>query len=756
MRADDRQAFRSSRIRPGLCAAVATAIAMTCLAYSGASQSLAAVRASKHAPGRRMLSVDDILHFKRLTEVQIAPDGRSLVYVLVAPGHASVDGESSTMWLLDIATKTARPLLDSTAAEAATTPVSPQPRWSPAGSQVAYLSPSSGHLEVWSVDIATGHRRQLTRPDTAVQGDSGSVREFAFSPKGDAIAYVRAFSSDARDQDLSHEKVIALSDHPYLFSREGVDGSYAGSVVIELLSLQSGHRERLTPSLIGASAIRWSPDGTRLVFISFSDAWRDARVAAVDPMLLTVASKKLRPLVKTWSMDYLPAWSPDGKRVAYLSHSPGKPSLFFLAPLMRSLYTIAVDDHGGGRNTPRTISGHDISIWFLRPIIWAKTNVIYAASRSHATARVYAYAPDGQSRRLVTPSQFYVRDFSLSADGRRMAAIFEDANRPPEVYVGDPQTGAFTQLTNLGAAIADIAFGKVEMVKWRSRDDRFDVEGFLIKPPDFMPGKRYPLLVNMHGGPRWIFENGFADINFISGWHSPAQIYAAHGYLVLLPNKRGDESYGADFVNANVKTWGQDVEDDVFGGIDMLVAKGLADPNRLGIMGASYGGSATAWAIAHSHRFKAASIDEGPMNWLSYYSQAYLFNDTWADPFLGGNPSTALDEYVKKSPIIYANRIETPTLMRYGENRFPRPYGMPMQGMELFRALHERGVPADFIYTPTQGHVIEDAGIYRDWIERNLRWFDYWILGKGANPVERILPQRSDKTGARGEVRGTI
>jgi dipeptidyl aminopeptidase/acylaminoacyl peptidase len=269
--------------------------------------------------------------------------------------------------------------------------------------------------------------------------------------------------------------------------------------------------------------------------------------------------------------------------------------------------------------------------------------------------------------------------------------------------------------------------GAVDTVWWRSGDDRFDDEGFLVKPPDFVAGKKYPLLVDIHGGPRGEYQNSFTDVNFDGSYHTPPQVYAAHGYLVLLPNKRGDDGYGSSYVSAHTKHWGDDVTYDMLAGVDALTARGFVDSNRVGVMGASYGGYATAWAIAHANRFKAASIQEGPINLLSYYSQAYLGNDAWMEPFLGGDPSTALEEYLAKSPILFASKIETPTLLAYGEARFPRHFGMALQGMELYRALHSRGIPVEFLYFPGQGHVIAGEASYRDWVARNVRWFDHWL-----------------------------
>jgi dipeptidyl aminopeptidase/acylaminoacyl peptidase len=681
-------------------------------------------------PGRR-LTIEDILHFKRLVDVRISPDANYLLYTLVEPGASNVYGERACLWLVDLTTKRKRKLLEPSLTKSVSVRLTtdPQPQWSPNGRQIGYLSARKGHAEIWLLDVATGATWQLTRPEAAraprLRDAGGTVREFAFNPAGDRIAYVRTFFDTEHQQQVERRKIIAASEYPRAFSLEGVDGSFANESVIESVSVTAGRSDRLTPPLISASGLKWSPDGRRLAFVPLGDTWLPKRISDADPMVLTLGTKRLTRVVRTWSADWFPTWSPDGSTIGYLSVTPELPMM-----ASRALFTIRL---AGGE--PRRISGLKTVPSYRLPVVWANTGVIYAASLDRGTMRVYAFAPDGGSPRLVTPERFHVRAYSLSADGRRMAAIFENANTPPEVYVGDPMTGVFERLTSLGDALQGVALGHVERVTWRSGDDRFDVEGFLVEPPDFAPRKRYPLLVNLHGGPGALYENGFTDVNFTSSYHTPAQLYAAHGYLVFLPNKRGDPSYGADFLTAHVQRWGDDVEYDMLAGVDALVARGLVNPNQLGVMGHSYGGYATAWAISHTTRFKAASISDGPVNLLSYFRQIY---DTWQEPSLGGSPTAAQETYLERSPILYVRNIETPTLLRYGQAKFPRgsSLGMPLQGLEFFNALRERGVPVEFLYHPTQGHVVVDAEVYRDWVARNLRWFDYWVLGEGSNPLE--------------------
>jgi dipeptidyl aminopeptidase/acylaminoacyl peptidase len=695
----------------------------------------------------RSVTLDDILKFDQVTEVELSPDGNRIAYIITCPGSKDAYGslgEYSTLRLLDVRTRETRELTNggfkiqdglqalaigeakfSFIAQSITVP-----RWLPDSSAVAFISKRSGSSQIWLVDVSGGEPRQLTGQSAEAGSVQSSVQDFAISPDGRRIAYVtRTFKSNERDPE-NVKIVVVGGDSTVLKSTSGVQ-----QIAIDVIDITSHKVERLMTgktlySFGWYQLLRWTPDASQLLYLPLPAADLITQ-SKMDLTLFSVKSKKVSVPAETPArkMIFHPDLSPNGTEVAFLTWAITDPERVGTVEVM-SIRTGSI----------RRISGDYTNVWRRLPLVWQKaTNIIYFAGRDKATVRVFALTPTGGPMRRVTPENFYVRDYSLSADGKRMAAIFENANVPPEIYIGNPNAGDFTRLTKLNPQLDKVRLGQVDKIQWRSKDNRFTVEGFLVKPPDYQPGKRYPLLVNLHGGPGALYENCFREVNVFGSAHTPPQLYAAAGYLVLLPNKRGDESYSPEFTRAHIKNWGRgDVNNDTEAGVDYLINHGIADPGRLGIMGHSYGAYAAAWAVTQTKRYKAASINDGFINLLSYYGQAYLNNNEFLNFHFGGNPTEQQALYIDRSPITWAGNITTPMMLRYGNARGPiRPQGIGLaQGLELYRALHERGVPVLLLIHPQEGHTIADLEVYRDYVERNLRWFNYWVLGKGTNPLE--------------------
>jgi len=362
---------------------------------------------------------------------------------------------------------------------------------------------------------------------------------------------------------------------------------------------------------------------------------------------------------------------------------------------------------------------------------------LYIGRYERATGRLFAVDMTSRQWRALTPDTLSLSRYAISRDGTALLVVLENANQPQELYRLNRASGALTKLTDNARALSPMRLGHVEQLAWRSQDRRFTVHGFLVTPPGYDSAKRYPLVVILHGGPGYPFINSFVGVDFAPVF-IPPQLLASAGYLVLLPNPRGDPSYGVEFVKALHDDWGPGPFGDVCAGIDALIRRGRVDPAAIGVAGSSYGGYLTAYAITHSRRFAAASINDGPVDLVSDYGQNYATRAQWAQATFDGPPWTRRAVYVAQSPITFVSRARTPTIMRYGGRSSTddniRPSYMLAQGLEFYAGLRDTGVPVEFVLHPDQGHGITDWGLYKDWVQRNLRWFDHWIRHQDAQP----------------------
>ena len=306
-----------------------------------------------------------------------------------------------------------------------------------------------------------------------------------------------------------------------------------------------------------------------------------------------------------------------------------------------------------------------------------------------------------------------------------MAFLGSNPVTPAEVFVSAMDKFRPVRLTFSNPELRDVALGKMEVVHWQSPDG-MKVEGLVLLPPAFSEGTPCPMLTYVHGGPSGVFAASFSPQIGppypVQAECYPLQVLAGLGYAVFMPNPRGSYGYGEKFRKANLGDWGGGDFRDVMSGIDHLVRLKIADPDRLGIMGRSYGGYLTAWIISQTNRFKAASLGAGMSDLISFYGQTDI--PGYVEYYLGNVPWLNLDRYLRHSPISYAQRIKTPTLILHGEKDFRVP--LP-QAQELYAALKRNGVPVELIVYPRQGHVVTEPKFMRDMMSRNLEWFGRWM-----------------------------
>jgi dipeptidyl aminopeptidase/acylaminoacyl peptidase len=312
---------------------------------------------------------------------------------------------------------------------------------------------------------------------------------------------------------------------------------------------------------------------------------------------------------------------------------------------------------------------------------------------------------------------------SVSKDGRTIVVTMDAPDAATEVYATDPSFTNLRRLTHTNPQLAEIAQGETEVVTWKSSDG-VEVEGVLLKPVGFESGKRYPTLVVAHGGPAGAYVNGFR-----LGGLEGGQVWAGKGWAVFYPNPRGSSNYGQKTLAANVNDWGGGDYKDIMTGVDALVARGIADPDRLAHIGWSYGGYMTAWVITQTTRFKAAMVGAGLTNMWSMYGTNDIPSVLIA--YFGGIPNKqTLPLYLDRSAMTHIDKVTTPTLILHGANDERVPVG---QAYELYRGLKDRGKPTELVFYPREGHGIQEYYHQKDRLQRIYDWVTKYTLGTGGN-----------------------
>lgn len=440
-----------------------------------------------------------------------------------------------------------------------------------------------------------------------------------------------------------------------------------------------------------------------------------------DIYVVTVSDGKVKKIVSTPGPDRGPRWSPDGKQIVYEAADGSK---YFFYTNMK----IAVVDADGG--TPRVLTNKFDEDPGL--IAWGADGIYFAAEQK-TFAHLFRLNPQTEAiERLSSPDNLIAFSFSLSKDFKRVAYRAALENEYPEIFATSIAPWQPKKLTAMADQLKDFKIAHREVVSWKSSDGTV-IEGVLLKPPDFDPRKKYPLLVVIHGGP-----TGVDQPILNADRYYPLERFIAKGALILRPNYRGSAGYGEKFRSLNVRNLGIGDYADVISGVDSLIAKGFVDKDRVGSMGWSEGGYISAFITASSDRFKAVSVGAGISDWITYYvntditpfTRQYLHATPWEDPEI----------YRKTSPITYINKARTPTLIQQGENdhRVPIP-----NGYELRQALEDRGVPVKMVVFKGFGHGITKPKQQRAVMEENEEWFAKYIWNEELAPA--VEPSKSEK-----------
>ncbi|HEY4306226.1 MAG TPA: S9 family peptidase [Gemmatimonadaceae bacterium] len=649
---------------------------------------------------KRPIRVGDMYRIKSVGSVDVSPDGKWVAYTVTTTDSVK-DRTDTDVWMT--AWDGSRTI------QATSTPdAESSPKFSPDGRYLSFLSSRQGGKgsQLWLLDRQGGEARRLTDLKTGIQ-------EYEWSPDGKRIAVIMSDVSADADTSKNRPKPYVMDKLRFKSDAGGYlsDTSRAHLYVLDVATAKA---EILTPGQYQESGPAWSPDGKSIVFESKRVEGDPDRSANSDVFVVSAQpGSGVRRLTNFAGPDGCPcAWSPDGASIAFARGGEPKLSAYNQERLA------IVPATGGDARYVATLDRPMSSPKFTADgksilALIADDRRRYLAKIDVATGTLHN----------LTEGPRVVGDFSEISDGR-VAVVNGTATQPNEIFVID--NGALRQVSHQNDAwLAEVQLATTEDVSFKTKDGN-EPHGLLVKPLGYVEGRRYPMLLRIHGGPNGQDSHSFSI---------ERELFAANGYAVLNVNYRGSNGRGENYQKAIFADWGNKEITDLLAGVDGVIAMGVADPERLGIGGWSYGGILTDYTIASTTRFKAAISGAGSALQLSMFgSDQYVYQ--YENEL--GPPWKSQDLWIKLSyPFFHADRITTPTLFMGGDKDFNVPV---IGGEQMYEALRSLDVPTQMVVYPNQHHSLGLPSFNYDRLQRYVAWYDRFLKPQAALQAGQTRP----------------
>jgi dipeptidyl aminopeptidase/acylaminoacyl peptidase len=667
---------------------------------------------------RRPFTFEDMMHLRRISDPQISPDGK---WVVFAAQDVNLDANTKTMhlWIVPLAGGDAKPLTSGASGE-------DRGRFSPDGKKLAFISARDGGSQIWVQDFdaangqVSGEPQRVTNISTEAEGHlwsgDGKYIIFASSVYPDCADDV---CNQTRDGEKTSSKVKAQIFTRLMYRHWNRFLTGKRSHLFAIAADGSGTAKDLTPgdhdvppfNLGGQDFYAVSPDGQEIAYTSSLE--RDEAISTNnDIFVIPITGGQPKKISASPGSDSNPAYSPDGRYIAYrMQERNGYES---------DRFQLVVYDRKNGERKNVTAKFDN----WVESFAWSPdSKKIYFTADKQGDAPIYSVNADGGNFKEVLGG--HNDEVSLTRDGKTLVFTRQSAQFPNEVFTAAIGSKDATNLSKLNDKVfAQVHTSPVESF-WFTGAENAKVQGFIVKPPNFNAAQKYPVKFLIHGGP----QGAWGD-SWTYRWN--AQLFAADGYVVAMVNPRGSVGYGQKFTEEVSGDWGGRAYIDLMKGLDQVEALPYVQKGNACAMGASYGGYAVNWIITHNTRFKCAVSHDGMFNTESAWgtTEELWFNE-WE---FKGTPWTNREMYRKWSPHLNVTNIKTPTLVIHGQLDYRLDAS---EGFQLFNTLQRLGVPSKMLYFPDEGHWVLKPQNSRLWYQTVNGWVDQWLKGAAPNAVRK-------------------